>query len=281
MRAWLRSLREMPLLFAGLGIVAALIVLGLIGPWLAPYGAEDITGPSFESPSWSHLLGTDDAGHDNFSRLLVGTRNSMLVAVVSTALIMVIGLAVGLTAGLRRGFVDTALMRIVDILLALPALPLLILIAALAGPSLTLSIILIAFAVWPQTARIVRSQTLSLRTRGYVEMAQGFGAGPVYTMRRHLAPALGPILGANLAYVAGLAIVIEAGLAFLGLGDPTAVSWGADIQRALDDRVITYGGRWVWLLLPPGVALTLAIFGLTLIGVGLEPRFNPRWDFAR
>jgi peptide/nickel transport system permease protein len=172
-------------------------------------------------------------------------------------------------------------MRLVDVFLALPVLPLLIFIATLAGPSLTLSILMIGLFTWPQTARIVRSQTLSLRNRGYVDSARGFGGGPLYIMRRHLVPALGPVIAANLVFVGGLAVVTETGLAFLGLGDPLAISWGAELEQAIDSPQLTIGTVWLWWLLPIGLALTLAIVGFTLIGVALEPRFNARTSRAR
>jgi len=227
MRAFVSALRRSPLLLAGTVIVGLLVAVAVLAPWIAPYDPQAITGSSFESPSSAHLLGTNDAGSDNFSRLVMGSRTTLVVAGAATALVLVIGLALGLTAGLRGGFVDTAIMRVVDVFLALPGLPLLIFIAALAGPSLTLSILMIGLLGWPQTARIVRSQSLSLRNRGYVDSARGFGGGPLYVMRRHLLPALGPVIGANLVYVAGLAVVIEAALSFLGLGDPVERSASA------------------------------------------------------
>lgn len=275
------AVRRSPLLLAGVAIVAAFAAVGVLAPWLAPYEPRAITGDVFESPSWSHLLGTNDAGADIFSRLVWGTRTTLVVAVSATALILVIGVAMGLTAGLRGGLVDTVVMRVVDVFLALPIIPLLVFIAALAGPSLTLSILMIGLFAWPQTARIVRSQTLSLRRRGFVDCARGFGGGPGYVMRRHLVPALGPILGANLVFVAGVAVTTEASLSFLGLGDPSAVSWGAELNRALTHTQISIGSLWLWWLVPFGLALTLAILGFTIIGVALEPRFNPRWARAR
>jgi peptide/nickel transport system permease protein len=199
-----------------------------------------------------------------------------LVAITAGGLILAVGTAVGLTAGLRGGFVDATLMRLVDVMLGLPILPLLIFVGAMAGSSLSVSILMIGAFLWPQTARIVRSQTLSLRQRGFVGMARGFGGGPGYVIRRHLVPALGPVIAANLVFVAGLAVGIEAGLSFLGLGDPSAVSWGADLLRALDTGQSQLGSLWLWWLLPFGVALTFAIFALSLVGVALEPRFNPR-----
>lgn len=274
------ALRRSPLLVIGGSMSAVLVLVAALAPWLAPYDPRGITGESFAPPSSNHLLGTNDAGSDILSRLIWGSRTTLAVAVFATAIVLAIGLAVGLTAGLRGGLVDTVAMRVVDVFMALPVVPLLIFITALAGPSLTLSILMIGAFSWPQTARIVRSQTLTLRTRGFVDCARGFGGGPIYVMCRHIAPALGPIIGANLVYVAGLAVVIEAALGFLGLGDPAAVSWGAELNRAINSPQIGIGRLWMWWLLPAGLALTIAILSLTLIGVALEPQFNPRWSRA-
>lgn len=281
MRAFGAWLRRSPMLFAGMVLVSLFAIVGILAPWLAPYDPKAITGDSFESPSSAHLLGTNDAGSDILSRLVWGSRTTLIVVVCTTAMVLAIGIAVGLTAGLRGGLTDTVIMRVVDVFLGLPVLPVLIFIAALAGPSLTLSILMIGLFTWPQTARIVRSQTLSLRTRGYIDSARGFGGGPLYIMRRHLIPALGPVIAANLVFVGGLAVITEAGLSFLGLGDPAAVSWGAEMDRALSNPQISLGSLWLWWLLPIGLALTLAIVGFTLIGVALEPRFNARTSRAR
>ena len=269
-------LRRSPVLVVGLAMLSTVVAVAALAPWLAPYGPREITGDPFEHPSAAHLLGTNEVGADLFSRLIWGARTTLVVAVTASALVLAVGIAVGLTAGLRGGLVDAALMRFVDVMLGLPVLPLLIFVGALAGPSLSTSILMIGGFLWPQTARVVRSQTLSLRQRGFVGMARGFGGGPSYVIRRHLVPALGPVIAANLVFVAGLAVGIEAGLSFLGLGDPAAVSWGAELQRALATGQAQLDALWLWWLLPFGMALTLAIFGLSLVGVALEPRFNPR-----
>ena len=281
MRSLWSAVRRSPLLLAGTIMLAVVVTAGALAPWIAPYGPREIAGGVFESPSRDHLLGTNDAGSDLFSRLVWGSRTTMVVAVTATALVMAIGLAIGLTAGLRGGWVDRAIMRVIDIFLGLPFLPLLIFVAALAGPSLSVSVLMIGLFLWPQTARVVRSQALSLRSRGFVDIARGLGARPLYVLRRHLIPALGPVIAANMVFVAGVAVAIEAGLSFLGLGDPAAVSWGAELERAVSNPQIRIGSLWLWWLLPPGLALTFAIFGFSLIGIGLEPRFNPRWSRAR
>ena len=281
MKRLVRAGRRSPLLATGVTMLAIVVAAGALAPWIAPYGPREIAGDTLEHPSAAHLLGTNDTGHDNLSRLIWGSRTTLVVAVAASALVLALGLAFGLTAGLRGGLVDTVVMRLVDVMLGLPVLPLLIFVGALAGPSLSTSILMIGVFLWPQTARIVRSQALSLRSRGFVGIARGLGGGPVYVIRRHLVPALGPVITANLVFVAGLAVAIEAGLSFLGLADPAAVSWGAELERAVSHQQIQLGSLWLWWLMPFGLALSFAIFGLSLIGVALEPRFNPRQGRGR
>lgn len=261
----------------GVGIVGLLAVVAVFAPLLAPHDPLAITGGSLEHPSSRHLLGTNDAGADIFSALVWGSRSTLTVSMAATSLVLVVGVTLGLVAGLRGGIAETVVMRLVDVILALPVLPLLIFIAAFAGPGRGLIIVTIGLLGWPPVARVVRSQTLSLRGRGFVQSARGFGAGPVYVMRRHLVPALGPVIAANLAFMAGLAVTIEAGLGFIGLGDPGSVSWGAILNRALSHQALYVSSIWLWWLIPAGLAITVAILGFTFIGVGLEPRFNPRW----
>lgn len=281
MKAVLHALRRSPMLSAGIIILLFLVVLAVLAPFIAPYRPGDIAGDSFEAPSSAHLLGTNDAGGDNLSRLLWGARSTLVVTGAATAIAIAIGAGVGLAAGLRGGWVDTVLMRVVDLFLALPVLPLLIVIAALAGPSVGLSIVMVGLTIWPLTARVVRSQALTLRTRGFVQSARGFGAGTGHVVRRHLLPALGPVILANAVYIAGMVVAIEAGLAFIGLADPEVVSWGGEINRAATSPEIHIGLTWVWALLPAGLLLMLALVGFTIIGVALEPRLNPRWRHGR
>lgn len=277
MRALLAAARRAPLLSVGAAVVTTLVAVALLAPYVAPYGPQEIAGNALERPSSRHLLGTNDAGADIFSQLLWGARATLSVAVGATTLVLVIGVALGLVAGLRRGLAETVVLRLIDIVLALPVIPLLIFIAALSGPSREVAIFTIGLLAWPQVARVVRSQALSLRARGYVHAARGFGAGPLFVMRRHMIPALGPIIAANLVYMAGLAVTVEAGLGFIGLADPSSVSWGGMLERALRHQALYVTPIWLWWLLPPGLAITVAVLGFTFMGVGLEPRFNPRW----
>jgi len=244
----------------GGAIIGTLAAVAILAPVLAPYDPRAISGPSLAAPSSQHLLGTNDAGQDLLSQLVWGARSSALVALVAAAIAVIAGVLVGACAGLLRGVVDTVSMRVVDVFLAIPALPLLILVAALSGPSRATVIVVIGLAGWPAIARIVRSQALSLGRRGYLEAARG----------------LAPVIVANFVNWASTAVVLQAGLAFLGLSDPTEVSWGGVLNRALAHEGIYFSSQWTWWVLPPGLAITAAAVGLAFLGLALEPRSNPR-----
>jgi len=260
----------------GVVVIGTLALVAILAPVLAPYDPHAISGPSLEPPSSRHPLGTNDTGQDLLSQLIWGARSSALVAVLAATLAVSIGVLVGALAGLLRGPVDIVSMRMVDVFLAIPALPLLILIAALAGPSRATVIVVIGLAGWPAIARIVRSQALGLGQAGYLEAARGLGAGRGYLLRRHLLPALTPVIVANFVNWASAAVVLQAGLAFLGLSDPTEISWGGVLNRALDHEGIYFGSQWTWWVLPPGLAVSAAAIGLAFLGVALESRSNPR-----
>lgn len=265
-----------PFLWVGAGIVGAMAIAALFAPLLAPFDPRAVSGPSLASPSGAHLLGTNDAGQDLFSQLIWGARASAMVAAPAAGLGVLAGLVVGGLAGLRGGWVDVASMRVVDLFLAVPVLPLLILVAALAGPSRGTVVLVIAGIAWPGIARVLRSATLGLVGRGHVQAARGFGAGPVYLLRRHIAPALGPLVAASFVAWAATAVILQSGLAFLGLSDPTEVSWGGILNRALSHEGVYFTTQWIWWVLPAGVAITLASVGLSFVGIALEPRLDPR-----
>lgn len=262
---------------AGAGITGALALLTIAGPALAPYDPRAVVGPSLAAPSGAHLLGTNDAGQDILSQLLAGGRVSLATGLMAAAIAVSAGVLVGAAAGLVRGWMDVVAMRTVDIFLAIPALPLVILIAALAGPSRPTIVAVIALAGWPPISRIIRSQTLILGGRGFVGAARGFGGGRLYIIRRHLVPGLAPLIAATFVNWVAAAVVLEGGLAFLGLGDPTAVSWGSVLERALGHAGTYATGAWTWWVLPVGLAITVSAIGLAFVGVALEPRSNPRW----
>lgn len=263
-------------MLAGGGILAVVATAALFAPRLAPYDPRALAGDALEAPSHHHPLGTDGIGRDIASQIVWGSRTSLTVALGSATLGVLLGATVGLTAGLAGGWVDAVAMRVADVFLAVPRLPLLVLVGALVGADRPTVIVLIAGLAWPVTARLLRSQTLTLRTRGFVASARGFGGGIGYVVRRHLTPAVAPIAVSSFILIAGNAILIEAELAFLGLSDPTSVSWGLMLNRALLQPGLYFVDAWTWWVLPPGLAITLTILGFTFVGVGFEPVLNPR-----
>ncbi len=275
----MRTLRS-PLVLVGVGLLVALALVALLAPVLAPYDPRALAGDSLEPPSRRHLLGTNNIGQDIVSQLLWGARTSLVVAVGAATVAVITGMAVGVTAGLLGGAPDVVAMRVVDVFLAIPRLPLLVLVGALVGANRTSLILLIALLTWPVVARLLRSQTLTLRRRGFVVAARSFGGGPAYVVRRHLVPAVAPIAASSFILIAGNAIILEASLAFLGLSDPTGVSWGLMLNRALLHPGLYFIDAWMWWVLPAGFAITLAVMGFAFLGVGLEPVLNPRWRRA-
>ncbi len=251
-------------------------LVALLAPTLAPYSPVSYVTPHMEPPSAAHLLGTNDVGQDLLSILIHGTRVSMLVALLGGSVGLALALLVGSLAGFLRGAVDGVLMRLVDLLMAVPHLPLMIVLAAFLGPGLVNLMLVIVALAWVRPARVVRSQLLSLRSRGYISSARLCGARWPYLMRRHLLPALAPVAAAAFVSQASRAVILEASLAFLGLGDPTLQSWGTMMRYALNFRGLYLTSAWVWWLLPPGVCLTLLIAGLSMLGTMVESRANTR-----
>ncbi|MBA2318601.1 MAG: ABC transporter permease [Euzebyales bacterium] len=274
------SVLRSPLSLAGAALLGGLLLVGALAPVIAPYDPHALAGEALEAPSSRHLLGTDGIGQDLFSRVLWGARTSLTVALGAAGLAMALAVLVGVTAALLGGAADTVAMRVVDVFLALPGLPLLVLVAAMVGANRLTLILLIGVIRWPELARVLRGQTLTLRQRGFVASARGFGGGLGWVLRRHLVPALAPLILAGFITVAGTAVLMEAGLAFLGLSDPTAVSWGGILNRALLQPGLYFTPAWTWWVLPAGFAITLTVLGFTFLAVGLEPALNPRWRRA-
>ncbi len=266
-----------PVVLIGAGLVTVFALMALLAPWLAPYDPQQPTGPSLAPPSIEHWLGTNLLGQDVLSQLIWGARPALLVATVGAAVTFVLAVVIGVGAALFGGLVDLLAMRAADVFIAMPTLPILILIGSLAGANRGFLAIIVGLLMWPPIARLVRSQALSVRQRGFVAAARGYGGGPGYLVRRHFVPALGPVLVAGLVAVAGNAIMLETTLAFLGLADPLVPSWGSMINEALAVEGILFLDAWMWWVLPTGFTIVLAVLGFTFLGVGLEPVLNPRW----
>ena len=262
--------------WAGALLVGAVAAVAVAGPMLSPYRVTELAGDPLEAPSVGHLLGTNSVGQDLISQLVAGARVSLFVALVAGGGTLLLGAVVGTLAGWSGGRVDAVLMRLVDVVLVIPKLPLLIVAGAYVGPSVGGIAAIIALTSWPPSARVLRSQVLSLRRRAHLRAALGFGAGTLRVLRLHVLPELGLILASGLVAAAGRAVALEAGLAFLGLGDPTRASWGSIMRDALDFSGLFYTRAWTWWLVPPVVAVGALLVGMTFLGIAVEQRVNPR-----
>jgi peptide/nickel transport system permease protein len=260
----------------GSAILAVYVFLLLFGARLAPFRPTELAGRSLESPGGDHLLGTNVLGQDIASQLILGARASLTVALLAGVGTVLLGGVVGILAGWFPGWLDAVLMRVTDLVLVVPKLPLLLLLGALTGGSVVTLSIVISLLFWPTAARILRSQVLSLRTRTHVRAATGFGAGTWHQLRRHVLPDLGLLFVAEFIPAAGRAVGLQAGLAFLGVGDPTLPSWGAMIRDAVAFRGVFITEAWKWWLAPPVIALVLLIVAITLLGSAAERRLSPR-----
>ncbi|WP_439105546.1 ABC transporter permease [Congregibacter sp.] len=270
--AWLR-LRKNRLAIIGLCILLVCIVLALLTPLIAPYAydAQDLDLGA-TPPSAAHWLGTDIFGRDMLTQILYGGRISLAVGFIATAVALVIGISWGAIAGYAGGRVDAVMMRLVDILYALPFMIFIILLMVVFGRNLLLLFLAIGAVEWLTMARIMRGQVQSLRQQEFVEAAISLGLSPATIIRRHLIPnALGPIIVYTTLTIPSV-MLLEAFLSFLGLGvQPPQTSWGL---------LISYGAEtmeeYPWLLIFPGLALTITLFSLNFLGDGLRDALDVR-----
>lgn len=265
----------------GLGMLVFIIVVAVFAPFIAPYeqstsSAQTAIGDIYRPPSTDHWFGTDDAGQDVFSNFVFGSRVSLTVGFFAAFISIVIGGLFGLVAGFFGGRWETFLMRFTDIMLVIPDLPLMVVIVALTKPSLLNIIFVIGLLGWTTTARVVRSQTLAVKSRKFVLRARAIGAGKGHIVRRHILPLVMPILVVQAVLVISLAILNESALSFIGLGDPTTLSWGQMLNYAFSRGAMSTGAWWA--LVVPGFGIVWVVLALTLLGQGLEQVLNPRLD---
>lgn len=261
----------------GIGLLTFTAIVAIFGPIAFPFDpkavgktAADILKP----PSGAHWLGTDELGRDVFRATIEGSRLSLLIGLVATAISIVVGAVVGIAAGYRLGILDMVLMRITDFFLVLPALPLIIVLAALFGQSTVILVLVIGLTSWPSTGRIVRSQVLSLRERQFILRIRSLGATDYRIVTSHILSNVLPLIFANTVLVIAGSILAEATLAFLGLGDPVHVSWGTMLHFAFESGA-TGRGAW-WYILPPGIGIVIVVLGFILAGHTLDRILNPR-----
>lgn len=279
-RSFWPTFRRNPIGLIGLGMLLLAVLVALTAPVIAPY---DPTNPGrvtiddiYARPSAAHLLGTDDAGRDVLSSFLYGARVSLIVGFFASFISIAIGGVIGITAGFYGGRLENFLMRFTDIMLVIPDLPLAVVIVALTRPNLWNIIFVIGILGWTGTARLVRAQTLAVKERKFVLRAKAVGAGNPYIIRRHIFPLVLPLIVVNTVLVISLAILNESTLSFLGLGDPTTLSWGQMLNFAFTRGAMS-AGAW-WALVAPGFGIVWVVLSCTLLGHGLGQVLNPRLE---
>ncbi|WFE35630.1 ABC transporter permease [Micromonospora sp. WMMD975] len=272
-RRVLDALRRDPLAVGGTVVLLLLVVVGVAGPWLAPAGVNDVdVDHMLRPPSGSHLFGTDELGRDVLSRVLVAARVSLEVGAVSVGIALVAGVTLGLFAGYYRGWLDSVLMRCMDVLFAFPVLLLAVAIVAVLGPGLLTAMVAIGVVYTPIFARITRAGVLSVREQVFVRAAVSIGASDLRIMRRHVLPNIAAPLIVQTSLSLAFAILSEAALSFLGLGiQPPAPAWG----RMLFDGRGFVTDAW-WLGVFPGAAIFLTVLAFNLVGDALRDVLDPR-----
>jgi peptide/nickel transport system permease protein len=253
------------LLIASLGVIGVgLIVQGILqAPWVV----------SLDFPGY-HLMGTDQLGRDVYSQLIIAVRITLLIGIIATGMSVIIGTLIGLIAGYYGGIVDSFLMRFTDIFFVIPSLLLMIIMAAVLGPSIVTLIIVIGLFSWPSTARIVRGQVLTIKERTYIERVRAVGGSNIYIMSKHVLAAVAPLVVANTILVTAWAILSEVVLDFFGLGDPAMISWGTMLYLAFNAGSMS-NNLW-WLVFPPGIMVVLLLLGVSLVGYAMDEIVNPR-----
>jgi peptide/nickel transport system permease protein len=277
LRRFARVFASRPGGLAGLAVLAAVVILALTAPLYIHASDLDVInapGPSLAPPSARFPLGTDQPGRSVLLLVIWGTRASLTIGVIATACTVLIGAVFGLLSGHFGGIVARALMAVTDWFLAMPDLPLAIALAAVLGQSDASITIAIAVTSWAGTARIVRAQTLTVEARPFVERAHALGAGQFQVLVRQVLPNVTPMILVNSTLTVSGAIITEATLQFLGLGNPIDVSWGSMLDQAVQQGAVS-AGAW-WYLLPPGISILIVVLGFTLTGRAIEDALNPR-----
>ncbi|MGB0444729.1 MAG: ABC transporter permease [Porticoccaceae bacterium] len=270
--AWIK-LRKNKLALVGFVILLFLIVVSLLTPWIAPYSYEEqnlMLGAT--APSAAHWLGTDIFGRDMLTRIMYGGRVSLMVGFIATAVALIIGILWGSIAGFVGGRVDAVMMRIVDIMYALPFMIFIVLLMVVFGRNILLLFVAIGAVEWLTMARIVRSQVMTLRKQEFVEAAYSMGLSRWAIIRRHIIPnTLGPVIVYTTLTIPSV-MLLEAFLSFLGLGiQPPQSSWGLLINYGVETME-----EYPWLLIFPGITLSLTLFALNFLGDGLRDALDPR-----
>lgn len=260
---------------AGLVLLGAIVTISLAAPLLAPYSPKQIgVAGALQPPSAQHLMGTDDLGRDVFSRFLYGGRLSLLIGVVSGVMATLVATLVGVPAGYFRGRVGRWLTTGIDMSLVFPPFLLVIVFAAYVGSSVFNIILILSLLSWPIPARTIKAKTVSVRENEFVESTKALGASDFTIMKDEVLPNVLPVVFANGVLQMVYTILMEAAVSFLGLGNPSKISWGTMLYFAQKQAALSVGAWW-WMIFP-GLGIVLTAFGFTLLGTSLDEVLNPR-----
>lgn len=259
----------------GFVLFIAVVLFAVLGPFIIPYDAYKQSGPSFMAPNRDHWLGTNDMGQDILAELAEGARTSLTIGILTALFATIIGGSVGILAGYIGGWFEVVVMRVIDVVLTLPFLPLMIVIAVYMGPGIFTQIFVITLVMWAGKARQIRAQTLSIKTTGPVLAAKTMGANHLYIFKKHIFPSVFPLFIPQFVGAVNTAILLESSLSFLGMGNPLVKSWGSILYYA-NSRSAFLTEAWVWWIIPPGICIVMVVLAFSLMGYYLEEKVNPR-----
>lgn len=274
-----KALKKDKVGMTGLGIFIFFIVIAILSPMISPYDPMELNFDQdgnlkrLEPPSREHLFGTTRMGRDVFSQMIIGSRIALIVGVLSALCVVFIGTNIGLISGYFGGKIDNFIMRIVDIIYGIPFLPFALILVAILGPGIKNIILAIVLITWRNTARVIRSQVLTIKSKAFIEAARISGASDFRIIYKHIAPNVIPLSMVYVSLSMGSAIMTEASLSFLGYGDPTLPSWGKVLYSCYSSQAMFIA--WWWMI-PPGIAIILLVLSGFLMARTFEEIANPR-----
>lgn len=259
---------------SGLAILAATFLAALFAPFISPYAPDEFSGPALARPSPDHLLGTNDLGQDIFSRLIYGTRATLIIGFLGAIIAVAIGTAIGIIAGYYGGWTDEAISRLIDVMMTIPTFPLLLVLSVFLSPGIYVISLLMGVIGGAHSGRVIRSQVLSLAETNHILGSRTLGLPDHVIILRHILPNVLPLITVKFVFSAQGFMLMGVGLGFLGIGDVAVIDWGQMINRAYSSGAFALG-LWWWIG-PPGLAVTVLSVALAMIGFGLEEHLNPR-----
>jgi len=257
-----------------LTIIAAILIVGILAPYICKHPHNTPSGNALEAPNKEHPMGTDDLGIDLFSQVCHGARPSLVVGFGTALLANILGVLIGIIAGYYGNIIDKIFMVLTDIMMAIPELPILIVLGAFLGPDVKNIILVLSILSWTKPCRTIRSKILSLKQENYIKVAQGYGASFFYILSHHFLPQIFPLIATSFIKTLNKAIIAEASLSFLGLGDPTSKSWGLIIHHALNFEGIFFTDFWHWWVMLPLSVLLFLVIAVAFLSRDMEKIFD-------